>query len=213
MNPSLKFFNPFGEIRKSRSGLPHWEQPGVCLFLTFRLADSIPEQKLRNWREEREIWTDRHPKPWTDAQEREYHLRFSGQIDRWLDAGEGSCVLKSAGTRSCLTKTLLAGNGDAFALHSFVIMPNHVHLLTSFRQGELLKNRLQRWKGGSARCINEELQRTGRLWQLGYFDRLIRDAEHFGNCVRYIRRNPQKACLREGQYALWEAGWLKEMVL
>jgi len=37
------------------------------------------------------------------------------------------------------------------------------------------------------------------------FDRLIRDANHFANCVRYIRRNPEKARLSDGEYLLHES--------
>ena len=206
----LKYFNPFKEIRKTGSRLPHWEQPGACMSITFRLADSLPEQKLRRWREEREVWFGFNPKPWTERQETEYHQRFSRQIDRWLDSGEGSCVLGSTPVQERLADSLFDGQGEAFVLHSFVIMPNHVHLLTSFREGETLENRLKRWKGGSSRSINKVLGWRGVLWQKGYFDRLIRDADHFGNCVRYIRRNPEMARLPVGRFMLWQAEWIDD---
>jgi hypothetical protein len=34
---------------------------------------------------------------------------------------------------------------------------------------------------------------------------LVRDAAHFANCVRYIRRNPEKARLGEAEYLLYES--------
>jgi len=37
-----------------------------------------------------------------------------------------------------------------------------------------------------------------------YFDRLVRDARHFANCVRYLRRNPEKTRLPAGEYELYE---------
>jgi REP element-mobilizing transposase RayT len=49
------------------------------------------------------------------------------------------------------------------------------------------------------------LERTGNLWQRDYFDRLIRDEKHFANCVRYIRRNPEKASLGKDEFILWES--------
>jgi putative transposase len=52
--------------------------------------------------------------------------------------------------------------------------------------------------------INGLLKRSAPLWQRDYFDRIIRDATHFRNCVRYIRRNPEKARLAAGEYTLHE---------
>jgi hypothetical protein len=33
----------------------------------------------------------------------------------------------------------------------------------------------------------------------------VRDEKHLANCVRYIRRNPEKARLAEGEYTLYES--------
>jgi REP element-mobilizing transposase RayT len=64
---------------------------------------------------------------------------------------------------------------------------------------------LRSWKSFSSRKINSLLQRGGGLWQRDYFDRLVRDEKHFANCVRYIRKNPTKAHLRETEYVLYES--------
>jgi putative transposase len=84
-------------------------------------------------------------------------------------------------------------------------MPNHVHAL--FVQNPLwpLEKLLQSWKRFTTREINKPLDRTGKLWQRDYFDRLVRDERHFENCVRYIRRNPQKASLAPNEFILWES--------
>lgn len=81
--------------------------------------------------------------------------------------------------------------------HSWVIMPNHVHLL--FRPVEPIAKLVQAWKSVSAKRMGK-----GTIWQPNYRDTLIRDGEHFANAVRYIRKNPGKARLREGQFTLWE---------
>ena len=52
----VTFFNPWAEITRTRNRLPHWQQPGATYFLTFRLADSIPWEKLGPWMDEREAW-------------------------------------------------------------------------------------------------------------------------------------------------------------
>jgi hypothetical protein len=46
-----------GEVRVYAHGtLPHWRQPGCTYFVTFRLADSIPEAVLREHEYERSMW-------------------------------------------------------------------------------------------------------------------------------------------------------------
>jgi putative transposase len=56
---------------------------------------------------------------------------------------------------------------------------------------------MKAWKGTSARAVG-----MGSIWQKNYRDTLIRDAGHFANAVRYIRRNPAR--LRPGTFTLWQ---------
>ena len=79
--------------------------------------------------------------------------------------------------------------------HAWVIMPNHLHLL--FTPKVPLETLMKAWKGTSAHRIGK-----GSIWQKNYRDTLIRDAGHFANAVRYIRRNPSK--LRPGTFTLWQ---------
>jgi REP element-mobilizing transposase RayT len=88
---------------------------------------------------------------------------------------------------------------------SFVVMPNHVHALFVQNPDWALEKVIQSWKGFSARQVNKRLTRSGHFWQRDYFDRLVRDEKHFANCVRYIRRNPEKARLGKDQFILWES--------
>ena len=87
-----QFLNERGEIRATKNRLPHWEQDGCTYFITFRLADSLPQRLLDGWKEERRIWLELHPEPWSDVDEAEYHQRFSGARERWLDAGHGEGI-------------------------------------------------------------------------------------------------------------------------
>ncbi len=211
MAEELRFFDPFAEIRRHGKGLPHWEQPGATYFVTFRLADAVPVELRERWMEERTAWMMHHPKPWSVEVEREYHRRFSQQFDQWLDAGHGACGLREASGRDCVTATLGHSHDRTYWLHASVVMPNHVHVLFSLHPEASLAEEIGAWKSVLARRINRLLGRSGTLWQEDYFDRLIRDEEHFANCVRYIRRNPEKARLREGEYALCESEFAREM--
>jgi len=88
-------------------------------------------------------------------------------------------------------------------------MPNHVHAVFVLNSPWLLENIILSWKGFTARHINPLIAHTGRVWQRDYFDRLVRDAKHLANCIRYIRRNPKKARLYEGQFVLYESALAK----
>lgn len=210
----LKFFNPFEHVDKSFNRLPHWEQVGVSYFITFRLADAVPESLRKEWERERSAWLRLHPKPWDADTEKEYHLHFSLRMDKWLDSGHGACHLRRAECRDvvrvCLEKSEDQG---LVSQHAWVIMPNHVHVLMTLREKTSLSALLQSWKGGSSNAINRLLNRRGTLWQKDYFDRLIRDGDHFANCVRYIRANPTKARLSPSKFTHYEselARWFAE---
>ena len=153
-----------------------------------------------------------HPPPHTAEIEREYHERFSGQIDRWLDDGHGSCVLRDVGVRRLVEESLKHFEGERYWNFSWVIMPNHVHVLVASHPDWLLEKVLHTWKLRSARKINEALGQQGQFWQHDYFDRLIRDGGHFESVVRYIRRNPVKARLRADEFTLFESDFVREIL-
>ena len=207
----LQFFNPFAEIIHTANMLPHWQQPGATYFITFRLGDSIPATLRRQWQKEREQWLQHHPQPWSSETDAEYHTRFSAQIDQWLDAGHGACHLRDHETRRIVENTLNHFDSEQHFHHAWVIMPNHVHCLTTLATAARLEKIIKSWKGFSATNINKHLARTGLFWQEDYFDRLIRDADHFANCTRYIRRNPTKAGLKPGSFTHFESDFAKQL--
>ncbi|RYD46146.1 MAG: hypothetical protein EOP85_08015 [Verrucomicrobiaceae bacterium] len=191
-----EFLDPTKEIHKHGAILPHWHQENAMQFVTFRLADAMPSSKLRIWKEEFTIWENHHPKPWSPSVRQEYDERFVWKLENWLDEGSGSCLLAEPEFRKFLEETLMHDEGSRVDHHSWVIMPNYVHLLFTARHP--LHLLMKSWKGITARKIGR-----GRIWQQGYRDTMIRDAEHFSNAVRYIRRNPAK--LKSGSYTLWES--------
>ncbi len=207
----LRFFNPYGDIQHGQNRLPHWQQTGAVYFVTFRLADSIPAQFIREWEHERDVWTKLNPLPWAPETEQEYHKRFSSQFDAQLDAAHGSCPLRNGDASQIVGGALAHFDGERCAHICWVVMPNHVHALFVLGESERLDALLQAWKTWTARQINALIGRTGTFWQKDYFDRLVRDDRHFNNCVRYIRRNPQKAGLREGDFLLWESDLAKSI--
>ena len=95
-------------------------------------------------------------------------------------------------------------DGQRGLMISSVVMPNHVHAVFVQHPSWPLQKLLRSWKSFTSRKINSLLSREGTVWQRDYFDRLVRDQKHFANCVRYIRRNPKKAGLHNGEYILYE---------
>jgi len=199
-----KFFNPWREIERTHNHLPHWQQEGASYFVTWRLADSLPKELLERHYLEREKWLLAHPQPWDEAIEAEYHRRFSARVDAWLDEGHGSCMLREPAHAKIVAEALRHFDGIRIAMISFVVMPNHVHVLFTLNPAWKLEEMIHAWKRHSANEINRLRGETGPLWMKDYFDRLLRDSAHLNNCVRYIRNNPTKARLRAGEYALYE---------
>jgi REP element-mobilizing transposase RayT len=74
-------------------------------------------------------------------------------------------------------------------------MPNHVHVLISVLPGMQLGLIVSSWKRFTARQANRLLGRAGAFWQDDYWDRFIRNDEHFAATVSYIDLNPVKAGL------------------
>lgn len=198
------FLHPRRRIEKHRHLLPHWQQEGVWCFVTWRLADSLPQEFVQEWLAAREAWLRDHPKPWSAGLEVEYHKRFSDGFHERLDRGLGSCILRGPRCAAAVEQVLRFFDGERYTLRSFSIMPNHVHVLVRLRDGWPLEKVVQNWKERSAKAINQVLGTAGTVWQKGYFDRLIRSAEHWEFVDGYIRRNPEAAGLKSG-FQVWSA--------
>ena len=191
-----EFLNPGCEVEMHGTDLPHWQQGEALQFVTFRLKDSLPQAKLREWKNQRNTWLLKHPKPWDDATLASYHREFTSQFEHWLDQGYGKCLLKGGVQRQILEAVLHHDHGTRAEFISWVIMPNHVHLL--FRPMYPIKELLRNWKSISAKQIG-----SGSLWQRNYRDTILRNSRHFEAVVRYIRNNPAK--LAAGAFTLWES--------
>jgi putative transposase len=77
----------------------------------------------------------------------------------------------------------------AFALHSFVLMPDHFHTLLTPSCEVTLERAVQFIKGGSAHRMRGKHPLASPVWQRGFSDHRIRDAGGFSAHVRYIEQN------------------------
>jgi putative transposase len=86
--------------------LPHWRQEGATYFVTFRLADSLPQTKLDELAALRREWADKHPPPHTREQLETLTYEMTSRTEHWLDQGMGTCVLKEPSFAAILTQTM-----------------------------------------------------------------------------------------------------------
>jgi REP element-mobilizing transposase RayT len=95
-----------------------------------------------------------------------------------------------------------------YALHAFVVMPNHVHLLATPKVP--LPKLTKSLKGITAKRANEMLATTGKpFWAEESYDHLVRHEREFEKIKFYIEENPVRAGLARpaSEYRWSSAGW------
>ncbi len=168
----------------SRGYLPHFDGREIPQFITLHLADSMPKPVIERWK--REL---------TKTKCKEAEILLQKRIERYLDQGYGNAFLRDKSIATIVQDSLLRYDGERYRLHSWVVMPNHLHvLLTRFKHLKLWEI-MQSLKSYTSHKSNKVLGRMGQFWIEDYFDRSIRDGEHFRRTVRYIENNPVKARL------------------
>ena len=83
----------------------------------------------------------------------------------------------------------------AYALHEFVVMPDHVHLLLTPSSTGSLEKVMQFIKGGSSHQIHKARKQKMEIWQVGFHDWTIRDSDDWQTKAEYIRTNSVRAKL------------------
>jgi putative transposase len=82
------------------------------------------------------------------------------------------------------------------AVWSWVLMPNHVHLILVPGHGDALRGALAKVHRAYAGRIHAREQRTGHFWQ-GRFGCVAMDEAHLLAALRYVALNPVRARLVE----------------
>jgi putative transposase len=79
---------------------------------------------------------------------------------------------------------------NKFRLHEFVVMPDHFHLLITVESEMTIERAAQFIKGGFSFRAGKELGMRSPVWQKGFSEVRISDAEAFEQVRTYIRNNP-----------------------
>ncbi|MGH9528436.1 MAG: REP-associated tyrosine transposase [Terriglobales bacterium] len=82
-----------------------------------------------------------------------------------------------------------------YALHEFVITPDHLHLLLTPGEDISLERVMQFIKGGFSYRLGKA--KRGLVWQESFTNHHIRDEQDYENHAEYIRMNPVHARLAE----------------
>jgi REP element-mobilizing transposase RayT len=206
LSTNFQFFNPADDLEIYYGNLPHWRQEGVVYFVTFRLADSLPQSKLNLLREDRATWLKMNKNKKIDDFTKEdwktYNYLFHERIEKWLEAGYGSCILKRNEVLEIVVNTLKYFEGERYILDSFVIMPNHIHIVVIPIKDHTLSKITHSWKSYSASEINKLTGKSGQLWQHESYDHIIRNQEALFQIRKYIELNPVKAGIHLSDNAL-----------
>jgi len=162
-----------------RGYLPHFDAPGITQFITFQLHDSFPIARRAEF--------EAILKEPNDSVKRR-------KLEAWLDRGHGECWLRRPDVAELVEKLLLEADGCECRMLSWVVMPNHVHLVVDVWHVPLVKL-VNDWKGKASREANNVLGRRGQFWQEDYYDTVIRDESHLKRAICYAEQNPVKAFL------------------
>lgn len=187
--------------------IPHYDIEGAYQTITYRLGDSLPVEVLKGFGEAggtggSPVYSPLHIKtPAEEAVEDQRRRR----VEKYLDAGHGACVLQRPEIAKIVIDNWHFFDSQRYDLIAYVVMPNHVHVLIKTYKEWMLRDVVHGWKSFTGKEIKKELLKTGEppvppslaqsVWQSDYWDRFIRNEQHFYNTVQYIHNNPVKAGL------------------
>jgi putative transposase len=165
-----------------RRNLPHWHPEAASIFLTWRLYGSLPAS----------VRTAKNGCATKYSAGKRFKL-----LDSALDkCTTGPLWLKDPRIAASIVETIRKGDSilDYFALHAFVVMPNHVHLLITPKISiPRITNGI---KGSTSHQANSILSREGQhFWQDESFDHWVRSPKEFDKIRAYIENNPVSAGL------------------
>jgi putative transposase len=107
---------------------------------------------------------------------------------------------------SFITTLLHYRKESAYALHAYVLMPDHFHVIVTPAIDKTIERVVQLIKGGSARKLGLEQNMRFPVWQRGFSDHRIRDLADYESHIKYIAENPvRKKLVVEAKEFVWSS--------
>ena len=118
-----------------------------------------------------------------------------GQPQHVIQRGNNRSVmfLRPADYVRYLDNVRAACDQHGCAVHAYVLMTNHVHLLMTPTNAGGISRVMQSVGRRYVRYFNQSYQRTGTLWEGRYRAAAIDSEQYLFACYRYIERNPVRA--------------------
>src|SRR2546423_3079653 len=128
----------------SRGYLPHFDGGDIVQTISFRLADSLPQTVLERWKRELAVESGANE-----------GLTLRRRIEAYLDQGYGSCALRDARVATIVQDSLLQFDSERYRLFTWVLMPNHVHIILTPAIGWSLSRIMKDLKSFTSREANK----------------------------------------------------------
>lgn len=122
---------------------------------------------------------------------------------------KGPCFFQEEDYRVYLAALMDAAVKYEVAVHAYVLMTNHVHLLMTPVTTEGISRLMQQVGRLYVRHVNERYGRTGTLWEGRHKASLVDADDYLLSCYRYIELNPVRAGMvgSPEQYPWSSYGW------
>ena len=135
----------------SKRFLPHYNADGKYQMITYRLADSIPQTIQKN-----AIF--KNPgSPQDIAGNKLLEVQRRKITEDTLDKGYGSCLLKIDEVAQTQISNWKYFDGVKYDLISYVVMPNHVHVLIKTKADYTIAKIVWGWKTYVSKFVNSRL--------------------------------------------------------
>jgi REP element-mobilizing transposase RayT len=176
---------------------------GQFEFVTFRLADAVPDSGSQDGPEPQDRPGDARTSRNTETSQNPNAMRSPPkhsspeEIARRSEVALklGSCALRRPEIARVVRGSMLHFAGERYHLHAWCIMANHVHVVLTALPGNGLKTILHSWKSYTANQANRLLGTRGAFWERESFDHTIRLPEDVDRFIRYTEENPVAAGL------------------
>jgi REP element-mobilizing transposase RayT len=190
---------------------PHYQFRDSIVFITWRLAGTMPARILNIFRQlkasEKNLNTIRDLKMIEAENARLFRLynEYDLNMASWHTPGFS---LNDEALAAIVTGAFHFYAGEKYELHAYCVMSNHVHLLIRAlkrKNGDYyhIADLVRDLKRHTASEMNKMLGRRGQFWDDHYFDRIIRNERNYLAVVGYILQNPVVAGL-VGKSEFWK---------
>jgi putative transposase len=135
-------------------------------------------------------------------------LTVPGYPHHVIQRGNNRQAIFSSAADYQMLLALLDENAHKFgvALHAYVLMSNHFHLLATPATANGLPQMMQAVGRRYVRYFNDSQQRSGTLWEGRYRSTLIETDRYLLACMAYIDLNPVRAgMVKEARDYAWSS--------